>query len=250
VKFAHSLPKAKFVGSRNESILRICDGKTVLHLGFVDEGLLEDRLRERTWLHAQLARVTRKLVGVDISVNGVNRAKELGYQNCYAGDVERLSAVPLPQLDYDIVLAPDIIEHLANPGLFLSELHKIVADKTTVLLTTPNALSVKTFFYPLARIEVVHPDHNFYYSPTTLPTLLKKHGFAAGDMWLYSSFWVPNFKNERSIRENLLKTIYVPVDLALRYLLVPFFPYFSEGIMLQAWKSRRCEGLPKDYPSE
>jgi SAM-dependent methyltransferase len=236
VKYANPLPKAKFVGSRNEKILRLCAGKTVLHLGFVDEGLLEDRLRERSWLHARLEQVTRKLVGVDISEEGVNRAKELGYEDCYVGDVEKLSAVPFPRLDYDIVLVPDIIEHLANPGLFLAELYQIVTNSVVVLITTPSALSIKTLFYPLVRTEVVHPDHNFYYSPTTLPTLLGKHGFEIGDIWLYSSLWIPNFKNRRSSKENLLKVFYLPMDLMLRYLLIPVFPYFSEGIMVHTRK--------------
>jgi Methyltransferase domain len=236
VKFAHSLPKAKFVGPRNESILRICAGKTVLHLGFVDEGLLEDRLREKSWLHAKLANVAKRLVGIDISVNGVSRARELGYRDSYVGDVEKLSTVQFPRLDYDIVLAPDIIEHLANPGMFLSELQAMLTDRAVLVLTTPNALSIKTFFYPLARTEVVHPDHNFYYSPTTLPTLLKKNGFTVRDMWLYSSVWLPNFKNQRRLAENLLKAIYVPMDVTIRYLLIPLFPYFSDGMMLCARK--------------
>ncbi|MGB6876743.1 MAG: methyltransferase domain-containing protein [Candidatus Acidiferrales bacterium] len=237
MKFAHSLPKAQFVGSRNESILRYCAGKTVLHLGFVDEGLLEDRLREQSWLHARLAQVARKLVGVDVSAQGVNRARELGYNDCYVGDVEKLSAVPFPRLDYDIILAPDIIEHLANPGLFLSELRQILTDSMVVLVTTPNALSIRTFFYPLSGTEVVHPDHNFYYSPTTLPTLLKKHGYKIEHLALYSSFWKPNFRNRRSITENFLKGIYLPMDITLRYLFIPFFPYFSDGMMLYAKKN-------------
>lgn len=234
MRFAHALPKARFVGSRNQSILRICSGKTVLHLGFVDEGILEDRLQQRTWLHEQLSRVSRKLVGVDISVQGVRRALELGYEDCYAGDVENLSGLPFPRLDYDIVLAPDIIEHLANPGLFLSELRKVVTSEMIVVVTTPNALSIKTLFFPLAGTEVVHPDHNFYYSPTTLTTLLKKHGFTVIDVALYSDVWRLNFKNSRSGLDLLLKSLYAPLDFALRYSLVPIFPYFSEGIEILA----------------
>lgn len=234
MRFAHTLPKAKFVGSRNGSILRLCSGKTVLHLGFVDEGILEDRLQQHTWLHEQLSRVAEKLVGIDISVRGVNRARELGYEDSYAGDVENLSRLPFPRLDYDIILAPDIIEHVANPGLFLSELRRIVTSETTVLVTTPNALSIKTLFFPLVGTEVVHPDHNFYYSPTTLTTLLTKHGFGVTEVACYSDVWIPNFQNSRSRWDSLLKSIYTPVEFALRYSLVPLFPYFSEGIEILA----------------
>lgn len=247
MKFAHLLPRAKFVGPRDENILRLCAGKTVLHLGFVDEGLFEDRLREGTWLHAKLAATAGKLVGVDISVNGVNRARELGYEDSYVGDVEELSGTHFPRLDYDIILAPDIIEHVANPGAFLSELRGILTDNTFVVLTTPNALSIRTTFYPLAGIEVVHPDHNFYYSPTTLATLLRKTGFAIRDLWLYSSVWAPNFASERGVKENFLKATYLPLDLACRYLLVPMFPYFSDGMMFGVCKNqtklKNCEAI-------
>lgn len=238
LKFAHSLLKAKFVGPRDENILRVCAGKTVLHLGFVDEGLLEERLRQRTWLHAKLATVARKLVGVDISASGVGRAKELGFEDSYVGNVEELSAIQFPRLNYDIVLAPDIIEHLANPGMFLSELRTVLTDNTAVVLTTPNALSIRTLLYPLVRTEVVHPDHNFYYSPATLATLLRKSGFAVSQLWLYSSVWALNFREERSLKENLLKAMYLPMDLTIRYLLVPVFPYFSDGMMFSVRKSR------------
>lgn len=234
MRFAHTLPKAKFVGSRNASILRLCWGKTVLHLGFVDEGILEERLQRQTWLHEQLSRVARKLVGVDISVQGVNRARELGYEHSYVGDVENLSGLPFPRLDYDIILAPDVIEHVANPGLFLSELWRVVTSETVIVITTPNALSIKTLFFPLVGTEVVHPDHNFYYSPTTLTTLLTKHGFGVTEVALYSDVWVPNLKSSRSRRDLFLKSIYMPVDFALRYSLVPLFPYFSEGIEILA----------------
>lgn len=210
----------------------------MLHLGFVDEGLFEDRFREGSWLHAKLARITRKLVGLDISIDGVNRARELGFEDSYVGDVEKLSAAHFPRLNYDVILAPDIIEHVANPGAFLSELRGILTDNTSVVLTTPNALSIRTTFYPLLYIEVVHPDHNFYCSPTTLATLLRKNGFAISELWLYSSVWTPNFESGRSVKENLLKAAYLPLDLACRYLLVPIFPYFGDGMMLDVCKTK------------
>lgn len=197
---------------------------------------MEDRLREQTWLHAQIARVARRLVGVDISESGVRRARELGYEDSYAGDVEELSAVPFPRLNYDLILVPDVIEHLANPGRFLAELRAILTDGADFILTTPSALSIRTLFYPLIRTEVVHPDHNFYYSPTTLATLLRKNGLATREIWLYSSVWAPNLRDECSLKRRLVKIVYVPVDIALRYLIVPIFPYFSDGMLLHVKK--------------
>src|SRR5215469_7395981 len=122
INFLHALPPAKFVGSKNPTLLRLCEGKTVLHLGFVDEGLLEERLEARNWLHAGLTRVARRVVGVDISEQGVQRAIEVGVPDCYVGDVEKLNQSSFPRLNYDIILAADIIEHVGNPELFLRQL--------------------------------------------------------------------------------------------------------------------------------
>jgi SAM-dependent methyltransferase len=236
IKYEHTLPAANFVGSRNPALLRLCEGRTVLHLGFVDEGLIEDRLRHHNWLHAELTRVASRVVGVDISGEGVQRAKEVGFSDCYAGDVEKLGQATFPRLHYDVILAADIIEHVANPGLFLSELQAVASEDTVIVITTPNALSIKTFFFPLARTEAVHSDHNFYYSPTTLTTLLRKYGFLVTGIDLYSGVWVQNRQKSHRVGEKVVKSLFTAVDAVLRYSVVLLFPYYSEGMLIRARK--------------
>jgi hypothetical protein len=236
INFSHRLPPARFVGSRNPALSRLCEGKTVLHLGFVDEGLQEERLITHDWLHAELARVSDRLVGVDISEDGVRRAIEVGFSECYIGNVEELSQALFPRLSYDIILAADIIEHIANPGLFLNQLQTIAAPHTVVVITTPNALSIKTLFFPVARTEAVHPDHNFYYSPVTLTTLLRKYGFEVTEINLYSSIWVRNRRKSATLGQKVMKSLFTATDAVLRYSVVPLFPYYSEGILIQAKK--------------
>jgi hypothetical protein len=239
MNFDHTLPKAKLLDSRNQALLRLCQGKTILHLGFVDDGFFDDQLKRRNWLHAQISQVAGRLVGLDICEEGVRRARELGYADCFAGDVEELSHQRFPRLSYDIILAADILEHLANPGLFLSELAMVADENTTVVFTTPNALSIKTLFFPLARTEAVHPDHNFYYSPTTLTTLLRKYGFRVTDIGLYSTIWVPNGQKSHGLGELIAKSIFTGFDAILRYSVVPLFPYYSEGMLVRAKKEIR-----------
>ncbi len=177
MKFIHSLPPASFASSRDDAILNLCRDKTVLHLGFVDEGVFDERVKDGKWLHEKVVRSSKRAVGIDISERGVARSRELGFWDCYAADVEKLEEAPdFPRLNYDLILATDIIEHLDNPGNFLKGLHSILGPTTELVITTPNALSLKTLFYPPARLEVVHPDHNFYFSPSTLAHLLAKYG--------------------------------------------------------------------------
>jgi SAM-dependent methyltransferase len=236
IQFSHPLPAARFVGSRDSRLLHLCRGKTVLHLGFVDEGLLEERWRERAWLHAELARVGARVVGVDISAEGVGRAVAAGYRDCYVGDAEKLSQAAFPRLQYDVILAADIIEHLANPGCFLRELQTLMTPRMRLVLTTPNALSIKTVFFALARIEAVHSDHNFYFSPTTLATLLRKHDFDVSAIELYASVWGRNRRKRASARQVAVRSLFTAMDAMLRYSVVPLFPYYSEGMLIQARK--------------
>jgi hypothetical protein len=249
IKFLHPLPPAKFVGSRNPALSRLCEGKTVLHLGFVDEGLQEERLTTHDWLHAELARVSNRIVGVDISEDGVRRAIEVGFADCYVGNVEELSQAPFPQLSYDIILAADILEHIANPGLFLKQLQTVAAPHTVVAITTPNALSIKTMFFPLAKTEVVHPDHNFYYSPITLSTLLRKYGFDVAEISLYSDIWVGNNRNSTTLGQKVMKSLFTATDAVLRYSIVPLFPYYSEGMLIQARKQEIVSRMNSDIAS-
>lgn len=239
MNFSQKLPEARFVGTKEEPLVRLCKDKTVLHLGFVADGTLEQQRLNHTWLHGLVVPVARRVVGVDISAPGVQQARELGYADCYVGDVEKLSQEDFPRLDYDIILAADIIEHIGNPGLFLGELWRVASNHTLVVLTTPNALSIKTLFFPLARTEAVHPDHNFYYSPTTLRTLLGKYGFRVTDIGLYSSIWVRNRQKPHGFGELIGKSLFTGVDALLRYSVVPLFPYYSEGMLVQAKKQVR-----------
>lgn len=236
MEFSHPLPKTSLIGSKEQPLIDLCRDKIVLHLGFVAEGTVDDQQQGNTWLHALVAKVAKRIVGVDISVQGVQKAEQLGYADCYVGDVEQLSREEYPRLNYDIILAADIIEHLANPGLFLAELWKVANENTVIVLTTPNALSIKTFFFPIARTEAVHPDHNFYYSPTTLTTLLKKYGFRVTDISLYSGVWVRNKHKDQSLRAAISKSVFTAMDAALRYSVVPLFPYYGEGMLVQVRK--------------
>jgi hypothetical protein len=135
-----------------------------------------------------------------------------------------------------VVLAADIIEHLANPGLFLKELHDFVNENTEIIITTPNALSLKTLFFPLAKVEVVHPDHNFYYSPITLSNFLYKFGFEVKEIYLYSSIWIPKKHNIRSFGELVGKWTFTFIDFLLTKSIIKLFPYYSEGMLFRVKK--------------
>ena len=73
-----------------------------------------------------------------------------------------------------------MIEHLNNPGLFLSGIKRFMNERSKLILTTVNAYCGMRFFWYGLRgkrgtVEFVHPDHVAYYSYSTLSLIVERH---------------------------------------------------------------------------
>jgi SAM-dependent methyltransferase len=221
----HELPSSAPV-DRSETIIAACAGRSVCHLGFVDEHQMDSKMNEGTWLHSRIAEVSGRLVGLDLEPSGVALAKELGYE-AYAADAqeaEQLAALGLEP--FDVIVAGEIIEHLDAPGPFLRGLHVLASDTGKLILTTPSAYRLANFLTPLSGGELVHPDHTAWHSPSTLRTLLERSGWQIELVTFY--------QNPRGARgSGWLK----PVMNAIRKLSTAFgrrMPYWSDGILIVA----------------
>lgn len=84
----------------------------------------------------------------------------------------------LPDKKYDLILAPETIEHVNNVEGILLGLLKCADANTIIVITVPNAFCelhmLRNKVVDGAFIEVVHPDHNCWYSPYTLPNTVRK----------------------------------------------------------------------------
>lgn len=176
---------------RRRYLLARCRGRSVLHLGCADHPFLEARLARGDLLHAALAGVADLLYGVDLDEVGVQRLRAEGYENVVVGDVEHLDALALDrslERRFEVVVAGELLEHLANPGRFLRAVPHVLSPGGQLLLTVPNAASLRAAVNALRARENVHPDHVAYYSPVTLTRLLEAHGFAVDELRPY---WAP-----------------------------------------------------------
>lgn len=175
-----NLPRAQ-LAERRQFILDRSTGRTVLHLGCVDNPYLEEKLANGTLLHGLLIERAAKVVGLDNDPEGVRLFESRGWRTICA-DVEQL-----PELDSDIdlVIAGEIIEHLSNPGLFLSSLAQRVRSGTELIITTPNAYAIRRYWRFLLGYEQVHPDHVAYYSPLTLREALRRFGYSVDEEYAY-----------------------------------------------------------------
>lgn len=160
-KMLHPVPKAETV-KREEFILRQCRGKRVLEFGASGA------------LHRAIVEVAALCVGVDRE----STSSVIGF------DLDAIGP-ELPQVPCDIIICGEIIEHLTNPGWFLTRLKRQYPD-VPVIITVPNAFSRAGAGHIQRGIENVNIDHVAWYSPTTIAALLTKCGYVAGALYYYN----------------------------------------------------------------
>lgn len=172
----------KAVVNREREILRLCQGKKVLHLGCADYPFTE--MGPGRLLHTRLSQVASELWGLDNCANAMEQLRAMGFPNLVVADVEDLASAAIPG-DFDVIVAGEIIEHLACPGNFLRSIRSIMSERTQLVLTTQNAFGFKLFVHSLLGNEKVHSDHNYYFSYYTISQLLEKFGLRSGRVCYY-----------------------------------------------------------------
>lgn len=189
---------------RMDYILNLCRGKRVLHLGCANFPFTRQELDNGTLVHAEIEKVAADLYGIDLSDEAIQLLKMHGYQNLAAANIEELEYKnPFGEVDFDIVLAGEIIEHLSNPGAFLDGTKTLLKRPSArLVLTTVNAYCAHRFaFTLLTGREAVHFDHVYYFSHSTLTELLTRHGYEVEE---FSFYWAPYVKKVNRPRRRLL----------------------------------------------
>lgn len=158
----HDIPAAPVV-KREKFILEKCMGKNVVHFGSAGN----------KGLHQVMVKVAKRAIGVDKD------------DPCdYKMDLEKAIYIKqiLPSKN-DLLVCGEILEHLSNPGHFLSEL-KLFA--IPVIITVPNGMCTAVQRYAEAGVEHVNRDHVAWYSWHTLKTLVERVGFKVKEFAWYN----------------------------------------------------------------
>jgi len=180
----HRLPAARLV-DRVDEVMTLVSGKSVIDLGFVDEGRLSCKRDHGVWLHEQVAAAAREAVGIDADETGVAHARDLGFAAHVADVEDERSLAALGVEPAEIVLAGELLEHLDRPGAFLEAVKQLVAPGGALVLTTPNGHALTNVLAGIAGRELVNPDHVAWFSWRTLVTLLGRHGWRLDSLSYY-----------------------------------------------------------------
>lgn len=165
------------VKDRFNIIERYVRGRKVLDLGCVGEHPKIEK--DPFWLHARIKKVAKYVLGVDIKKDEVKRLRKLGY-NIIAQDVENIDLND----KFDVIVAGELIEHLPNPGKFLERIKTFISQNGYIIITTPNAFSIREFIYNLIG-KRTHQLHTHLYTKQTLEMMLKLHGYKIVESCFY-----------------------------------------------------------------
>jgi 2-polyprenyl-3-methyl-5-hydroxy-6-metoxy-1,4-benzoquinol methylase len=238
MKYEHVLPKIKVI-DREKLLLNLCRDKKVLHIGCADTGLLEERILTHKLLHSKLMNVTKKLWGIDLDLKSIATLRQLGVNNLLCADAERLNFVKeLKEHTFDVILGGELIEHLNNPGLFLRSCIQLLRNDGILILTTPNAFRFINFLTIFFNKEIIHPDHNFWFSATSLKTILMKHGYAIRKIYIDSSKLRISLKKGMSFNQIITRKIYAWINNFVQKFITKIWPYFGNGLIFIVQKEK------------
>ena len=151
---------------RDSTIVSICKGKSVLHIGAADSPFHEDKAKQGILLHQKVEHVASELIGVDIDQEAIESLKKWGVENIILGDIR--SRDLLSGRIFDVVLCCDVIEHVDGPRQLLDAAARYLGEHSYLIITTINATAVKPALRAAFGYEAVHPDHICYFSFGTL----------------------------------------------------------------------------------
>lgn len=173
-----SAPSSKKT-NRIDYLTAIAEGKKIIHLGCVDHlPLVDDKIAKNTWLHKLLDDKAERCLGIDINSDGIDYIKQIGFEDSLALNmIEDDPAQVILDEKWDYLIMGELLEHIDNPVLFLSQIREKyghVIDK--VVITVPNAFRWVNIKKVFRNKEVINSDHRFWYTPYTLAKVCTNAG--------------------------------------------------------------------------
>ena len=100
---------------------KLAKDKKVIHVGCCDHiPLIQNKIKNKTWLHSILHNSSKRCVGIDINEDGINYLKDnLGYEDVLCGNIIEEEFNIIKEEHWDYMIIGEILEHVDNPCLFV-----------------------------------------------------------------------------------------------------------------------------------
>lgn len=183
--FEHDLKRDKEnLDERIEETLKLVEGNIILDVGCAGGGLSK-----------MLAELGFTVHAIDILKESIEVAKEFANSPKITYETRDVLKEPFPDESFDGIVFLETIEHVENPALFLREFHRILKTNGHLIVSTPNATSIKNLLYALSYRKKkkqkqlikeiseetlgtgTHIEHIYNWDFQTLVRLLDRIGF-------------------------------------------------------------------------
>jgi hypothetical protein len=184
-----SLPKTV---NRTEYLRWRCIGKKVLHMGCLGHAEnFHESAKKGSWLHGIILKVSELCIGIDIDSSAYDLVqREIGIQNIQLLDLssplEDKDLNHLCQIQWDLIICPEVLEHITNHQLFLQNLRRLAHSRTVLIVTGPNAFRFGNFLNALRGFEDLNTDHKYWFTFFTLSRLLTDSGWKPSKLIYYN----------------------------------------------------------------
>ena len=219
----HALPRSSTV-DRESYVLEQCRGHKVLHVGCASWPFTKTLFERGQLLHVEMDSICSELAGVDVSGEGIEFLRAHSFKNLFVRGGEDPRPV-LEELGWtpELVVLGEILEHVDAPGPLLRAWAQALPESSRLLITVPNAFSLKGFIHVLLGREKVNVDHVAYYSYATMSQLLRRSGLEPVDVKVY-----------REVPSNVLEKLVDFFAIPLMYLR----PHLRNGVIFSARPTR------------
>jgi len=143
-----------------------------------------------------------KTTGIEPDPFARQRAKDDGSLKVYASVDELRAANPEPV--FDIITMWDVIEHLREPWKELTQLSSLLRPGGRLLLSTPNAGSLRARLQRQRWENIVNPTHFYYFTQRSLRLALKRGGISDITEWRFPIPYPGHSRLRRLVHRALL----------------------------------------------
>lgn len=214
------------LGERNKVLINLASTTNLLHIGCSNSPDTEEKIKKNALLHSNFAERCNNILGIDIDSQSIELLKS-NFPNLsfICGNLETDNNLKNEILKFNptIIMLPDVIEHLDNQKNFLTSLHEIISPfpNSRLVITTPNALSIRSFLAAIFKLDFTNIDHKLIHNEYTLCKILLDSGFKIENLDYYDKDLLDRY----GFLTNIISKIF--------YVITKIFPQFGDGIIVE-----------------
>jgi len=175
--------------------------------GFEGQNVLEIGCGPGHFLNACQARGAR-ITGVDLSPHAVELAKaEFGIDVIHSSFEVAASEGVLPKQNFDLIFAFEVIEHVKEPGVFLTLVYDLLKPGGRLVLSTPNF----GLYYLMGKAAPAvnnWPEPVHFFDPDSLVRAVTRFGFESAGIVTLALMNYGDRQKQKLVRNNLIAAMW------------------------------------------